>query len=112
MWARRFLIGLVLAATALSVFAFERPERPFPATAKRGLMTPVNYSEITIDGKARHLSAAARIWNQDNTIDVATALRGSELVVNYTENSAGEIDSVWILTSDEASKELPQQPSK
>ena len=109
MWARRFLIGLVLAATALSAFAFERP---FPATAKRGFMTPVNYSEITIDGKPRHLSASARIWNQDNTIDVATALRGSDLVVNYTENSAGEIDSVWILTKDEAIKELPQQPGK
>lgn len=109
MWARRFLIGLVLAATALSAFAFERP---FPKNAKRGLMTPVNYSEITIDGKARHLSVSARIWNQDNTIDVATALRGSDLVVNYTENSAGEIDNVWILTKDEASKELPKQPTK
>jgi hypothetical protein len=109
MWARRFLIGLMLAVTALSALAFERP---FPATAKRGAMTPVNYSEITMDGKARRLAANARIWNQDNTIDVATALRGSDLVVNYTENSAGEIDNVWILTKDEASKEPPQQPSK
>ena len=109
MWMQRFLIGFLFMATAFSALAFERP---FPATAKRGAMTPVNYAEITIDGKARHLSAAARIWNQNNTIDVPTALRGSDLVVNYTENSAGEIDNVWILTKDEASKELAQQPDK
>jgi len=109
MWARRFLICLLLTVTALPALAFERP---FPATAKRGAMTPGYYPEITMDGKTRRLSPGARIWNQNNTIDMPTALRGSDMVVNYTENSAGEIDNVWILTADEASKDPTQQPSQ
>lgn len=75
-------------------------------------MTPGYYPELTIDGKARHLSAGARIWNQNNTIDMPTALRGTDLVVNYTENSAGDIDNVWILTTDEAKKDPAQQTNK
>ena len=109
MWTRRFLICFLFTVTTLSALAFERP---FPATVKRGTMTPGYYPQITIDGKARHLSAGARIWNQDNMIEMPTALRGSDLVVNYTENSAGDIDSVWILTTAEADRSPAPQPGK
>jgi hypothetical protein len=79
-------------------------ERPFPPNVKRGKMTPANYPSIVIDGKARHLSAGARIWSQDNRIEMPASLRGSDLAVNYTENGQGDIDRVWILTKDEASR--------
>lgn len=101
MWATRFLIGFLLAALAFSAAAFERP---FPPIAKRGTMSPANHPQIVIDGKMRNLTVAARIWNAENLIEMPAALRGSDFKVNYTEDSQGDIDRVWILTTDEASQ--------
>jgi hypothetical protein len=106
MWIPRFLIGFLCAAAMLAAQAFERP---FPVTAKRGTMSPAHYPSIVIDGKARHLSAGARIWNQDNLIEQPASLRGTGWIVNYTENQAGEIDRLWILSKDEAGRSLSQQ---
>ena len=102
-----FLLSCALALVTLTAQAFDRP---FPDTVKRGVMTPANYPAIIIDEKTRTLSAGARIWNQDNMIEMPSALRGSEMAVNYTENDNGEIDRVWILSADEAKKTLPLQP--
>lgn len=102
-----FLIAGVLAVVALSAQAFERP---FPPEVKRGVMTPANYPVIVINEKTRTLSAGARIWNQDNMIEMPSALRGSEMAVNYTESNTGDIDRIWILTADEAKRTLPLVP--
>lgn len=105
MRTRILLISVVLAATTLSAQAFERP---FPPGVKRGEMTPAVAPAIIINDKTRTLTAGARIWNQNNTIDMPAALRGSKLIVNYTEIDSGEIDRVWILTADEARQALPK----
>ncbi|HZW20250.1 hypothetical protein [Noviherbaspirillum sp.] len=84
-------------------------DRPFPAPTKRGTMTPAPFPEIVIDGKLRRLSPGARIWNQDNLIEMATAIRGSNLAVNYTENFQGDIDRVWLLTPEEARVPVAKQ---
>lgn len=102
MWVTRFLTGLLLAALAFSAGAFERP---FPASAKRGTMSPAPHPQIVIDGKTRNLSAAARIWNSDNLIEMPASLRGSDFKVNYTEDNQRDIDRVWILNADEASQQ-------
>lgn len=99
------LISCALALGTLSAHAFERP---FPPGAKRGEMTPAISPAIIINDKTRMLTAGARIWNQNNTIDMPAALRGSKLPVNYTEVESGEIDRVWILTEDEARKAPPK----
>ena len=96
-----FLVSCVLAVVALSAHAFDRP---FPDTAKRGVMTPDNYPRVIIDDKNRQLSAGSRIWNQDNMIEMPAALRGEDLPVLYTENGQGDIDRIWILTADEAKR--------
>jgi hypothetical protein len=90
---------------ALPALAFERP---FPPNAKRGAMTPAAWPTVVIDGKNRQLSPGARIWNRDNLIEMPAALRGSGLAVNYTETGQGDIDQVWILTTEEASRALPK----
>lgn len=102
-----FLLSCALALVTLTAQAFDRP---FPDTVKRGVMTPANYPAVVINEKTRTLTAGARIWNQDNMIEMPSALRGSEMAVNYTENDNGEIDRVWILSADEAKKTLPLQP--
>ncbi|MDO9422387.1 MAG: hypothetical protein Q7T66_17125 [Herminiimonas sp.] len=72
-------------------------------------MTPAASPTIIIDEKTRTMTAGARIWNQNNTIDMPAALRGSKIPVNYTEITSGEIDRVWILTAEEA-KQAPPKP--
>ena len=96
------ILTLSAALSALwcaSVLAFERP---FPPGTKRGTMTPAAHPQIIIDGKHRHLAPGARIWNQDNLIEMPASLRGSDLPVRFTEDTQGEIDRVWILTPEEA----------
>lgn len=102
----RFLPALATALallTALPAFA----DRPFPANVKRGTMTPGYAPDIVIDGKARRLAPSARIFNQDNLIEMPASLRGSNFVVNYQEDGEGLIVNVWILTKEEASQRLP-----
>lgn len=76
--------------------------REIPAEAKRGSLTPGWFPDITLDGKPRRLAPSARIFNQDNLIEVPAALRGRDLAVCYTENAEGDIDRVWLLTAEEA----------
>lgn len=84
-------------------------DRPFPAPTQRGRMSPGMYPEIVIDGTVRRLSPGARIWNESNLIEMPAAMRGSDLVVNYTVDFQGEIDRVWVLTPEEASEPVAKQ---
>ena len=106
MWRRPFLTIFLSAVLAIPAMAFERP---FPAPTKRGHLAPGAYPEIAIDGKLRRLAPGARIWNENNLIEMPAALRGSDLMVNYTEDSQGEIDRVWILTPEEANQPVAKQ---
>ncbi len=72
-------------------------------------MSPAPYPQIVIEGRTRQLSPGARIWNEDNLIQMPASLRGSDLVVNYTEDAQGDIDRVWILTADEARQPIGSQ---
>ncbi len=93
---------LLLAALALAATAAYADPREFPPHAKRGRMTPGYFPDIVIDGKTRRLAPAARIVNEDNLAELPAALRGSNIVVNYTVNADGDIDRVWLLTAEEA----------
>ena len=100
----RFCALLMAGWLSLAALAFERP---FPANALRGKMTPGYFPDVSIDGKPRRLSPAARIFNRDNMIEMPAALRGSDIVVNYTVDFQGYIDRIWILTAEEAAQKLP-----
>ncbi|WP_228893761.1 hypothetical protein [Pseudoduganella aquatica] len=106
MWKRRSLALLLTLPLMLPSLALA-DSRPFPPDAKRGKMTPAWHPSIVIDGKTRTLSPAARIFNQDNMIEMPASLRGENLLVNYQEDSDGQILNVWILTREEASQRLP-----
>jgi hypothetical protein len=105
MWIQRLFICCLLAISALSAQAFERP---FPEIAKRGTMSPAVYPTLVIDGTTRRLSAGGRIWNTDNLIQMPATIQGGEYIVNYTETLQGDIDRVWILTAEEAKKSPPK----
>lgn len=101
--------GYLLLASLFSMPAIAQQQplaRPFPANALRGKMTPAYYPEVLIDGKSRQLAPSARIFNQENLIEMPAALRGTDLVVNYTVDSWGNIDRIWILNKDEIAQKL------
>jgi hypothetical protein len=100
----RLLALLLVAAMALPAFAVERL---FPSNTLRGKFTPGYFPDITLDGKQRQLSPAARIFNEDNRIDMPATLRGKDIVVNYTVDGMGYIDRIWILTAEEAAQKVP-----
>ena len=102
------LRGLLAAGLATTAFAAAALERNFPDTVKRARITPSVYPAIVINGKVRNLSAGARIWNEDNRIELPASLRGSGLPANYTENFEGDIDRVWLLSPEEARIPLPK----
>lgn len=104
MWIKRSVAALLAAVVALPLLA---SARPFPADIKRGRMTPGYYPDLTMDGKPRKLSPAARIFNQDNMIDMPASLRGSGILVYYTEDANGDVKEVWILTDEEAAQDMP-----
>ena len=104
---RRRIVLFFAALSVLAALPASAFERPFPPQALRGKMTPGYYPDLTIDGKARKLAPSSRIFNQDNMIEMPAALRGSNIVVNYTVDGVGEIDRIWILTKDEAALKLP-----
>lgn len=106
MWRRPLLTFLLFATFSHLTWA---SDRPFPQNAKRGKMTPAPYPEIMIEGQLRHLSPGARIWNDRNLIEMPASVRGSDLTVNYTEDGQGNIDRVWVLTTEEAAEPITQQ---
>ncbi len=106
---RRTLLALVALGLSLAAMRAVAEDRAFPPEAKRGRMTPGYFPDIILDGKARRLSPAARIFNQDNLVEVPAALRGSDIVVNYTQNADGDIDRVWLLTPEEARQKPPRR---
>lgn len=102
---RHFL--LALAATLTLPALAEAPPRPFPPGAKRGKMTPGYAPDITIDGKPRQLSPAARIVSDENMTVTPGSLREKDIIVHYTEDMNGNIDRIWILTRAEARLPAP-----
>ncbi|WEF32920.1 hypothetical protein [Pseudoduganella chitinolytica] len=98
---RRALLTLGVLAALPLLPAFAEP-RVFPPEAKRGALTPGWFPDITLDGKPRRLAPAARIFNQDNLVELPAALRGRDLPVYYTENGDGDVDRVWLLTPAES----------
>lgn len=97
--------GLAMLAATPAALAFDRP---FPPTAKRGVMRPDLFPAIIIDGRPRIMTPAARIWNTENMIEMPASLPVKNVAVNYTENDAMEIERVWIL-SDEEARQTPKQ---
>jgi hypothetical protein len=102
-----FFLATVITTTA-SAF-----ERPFPDSAKRATMTSLStYPTIELNKKPYKLAVGARIWNQDNRIEMPAYLQGDRFIVHYTIDLHGEVDRVWILSTAEIKKPSPATAAK
>lgn len=84
-------------------------ERPFPEGIKRGKLSTTALAELVIDGKLRHPSAAIRIYSEDNLIVTQASVYVRDAVIYYLQNDFGEIEKIWILSREEASKPIPKR---
>lgn len=76
--------------------------RPFPPDAKRGVMEVQNGPGILINGTPEQLSPGSRIRGVNNMLVLSGQLIGQKVVVNYTRDTQGAVQQVWILNNLEA----------
>jgi hypothetical protein len=102
----RLLTIFLLATLTFSAMAIDRD---FPASTLRGKLTITDYPNVTLNGNTLRLSPGSRIWNTQQLTQTPNSLGSDTYVVNYTLNVQGDIDRVWILTSDEAGQKVDAQ---
>ncbi|GGC84062.1 hypothetical protein [Undibacterium terreum] len=102
---RRFILILAMGSSLLSMQA---EARTFPANVKRGILKSAAAPQIVINDKLMATTPATRIYNDANLIVMPAYLGSASKVVNYTLNTVGQVDKIWILTDAEASVAVPK----
>lgn len=104
---RLLMVWTLLLAFAMTQLHAMQLERPFPAGIKRGKMSTTALAEIVIDGKVKALSVALKIYSDDNLTLTPASVDVTNIIVYYLENEVGEIQTIWILTAEEAKRPFP-----
>ena len=100
---RRF----VLSAFATACLAAALPAqsqvlmRRYQRNALRGEIVFGAFPEILLNGKPARLAPGARVRDQGNATPMPGALLNQKYIVNFTINSMGMVQDVWILRPDE-----------
>ena len=98
---RTFLIGCMLACFSGVCFA---EERVFPAQTKRGKLTITAQGDVIIDGKLRNITPSTRVYSEEGLIVPIASVAANKLLINFTLNDFGDVEKIWLLTADEASR--------
>lgn len=98
----------LLALSTLPTLALERT---FLTTILRGNMTITEYPAILINKTTLRFSPGSWIWGTYRLMWIPVSLGNSRSLVNYTQNTQGDVDRVWILTPDEANQPVESQRS-
>lgn len=104
------LSTLVLLCLSLSAMA---DGRNFPTNAKRGELSITRLADLVINGKVKLTTPATRMYSEDGMLITSSTLNAVKAPVNYTENEFGEIETLWLLSAEEAKvAALNKQKSK
>lgn len=106
-WRIKLLVLGVLFSLTTSALA---DERIFPAQTKRGKLTVTDRVEVVIDGKVRNTRPSTRIYDENDLIVQISTVFVKNATVNYTENDLGDIEKIWLLTAQEASRPSLKKP--
>jgi hypothetical protein len=82
--------------------------RTLPQASLRGKLMLTNPPDVALNGEADKLAPGFRIRGANNLLVMVGAAIGNEYVVNYTRDSYGLIQDVWILREDEAAQTWPK----
>jgi hypothetical protein len=100
----RCVVGAALLGATL-VAAQAQALRPFPANALRGQLVVLQPPDVLLNEQPARLSPGSRIRGDNNLLELSGGLVGVKLLVNYTLDSSGNVQNVWILTADEAARQ-------
>ncbi len=100
------LTSLLLLCVSLTAMA---DGRNFPAQAKRGELSITKLADLVIDGKLKLTTPATRMYSEDGMSITSSALNAVKAPVNYTENEFGEIETLWLLSAEEATVAAPNK---
>ena len=103
---RSLLTSLLLLWVALNAMA---DGRNFPTHAKRGELSITKLADLIIDGKLKLTTPATRMYSEDGMLITSSALNAVKVPVNYTENEFGEIETLWLLSVEEAKVAPPKK---
>jgi hypothetical protein len=106
---RSIVAPLLLLCVSLIAFA---DGRSFPAQAKRGELSVTKMADLVINGKLKLTTPSTRIYNADGMLITSSTLYAVKAPVNYTENEFGEIESLWLLSAEEAKIAAPNKSTK
>jgi hypothetical protein len=99
--ATLLLLGISLTAIA--------DGRNFPAQAKRGELSVTRLADLVINGKLKLTTPSTRIYSEEGMLITSSALDAVKAPVNYTENEFGEIETLWLLSVEEAKVAPPKK---
>jgi hypothetical protein len=103
---RRGAFGAALLAMTLPALA-QTVTRPIPDEARRGVLSHVAETTLSLDGRTVKLAPGGTIRDAANLVVMPTTVP-RESLVKYTTNAQGEITQAWILTTQEAAR--PDKP--
>lgn len=98
-----FVLGCLSVQQALASMS-----RPFPAGAKRVVMSFSGTTQVKLGSEARLLSPGAQIRDSENRIVLPSHVAG-EYKVRVLSDNNGQIHRVWILTPEEVAAPDPKQ---
>lgn len=103
---RRRLACAALPLLALLAWqpASAQLQRHFPQNALRGRFVVVEPPQIELNGQSAQLSPGARIRDQNNLVQLSATLVNQTYIVNYTIDTLGLVNNVWILTDEERAR--------
>jgi hypothetical protein len=96
---------LVTLVLGLNAAAQNVVQRNFPATALRGEIAFGQPPEVLVNGQPARLAPASRIRGVNNLLVMSGAMMGKKAIVNYTVDSLGLVQDVWILTDVERARQ-------
>lgn len=108
----------VMAALALTVPALlvapahAQIVRPIPLKSLRGELVFGPPPDVLLNGKPVRLAPGARIKDVQNMLVMSAGLVGNKLVANYTVDTYGLLDGVWLLRDDEIAQPWPKTPEE
>ena len=113
-WTAKFLFLIALVASFANAALAQTEEvdtniRKFPLDAKRGELVIFGAPDASMNGKPDRIAPGIRIRDAKNALVLSGTLVNARLLVNYTRDNIGLIQSVWVLTPEEAKLKLPSQ---
>ena len=79
-------------------------DRFFPPHAYRGELKAHQYPNYKIGSRSYRMSAAGRIFNQQNLIIMPVSLQQQTAEIMYVVDINGQLSAMWLLTGEEAKK--------